>query len=155
VFGPSLTSLFLGTDVGIWASASRLRIFVDRKRRVTRNFFSAALGTAFCLLIWEGSILARTGSHCVGVDLTVPEFISISKSIFPYVSSTRDQFPAPQRTNTITPSKSVAPAPPPPPPPHSLPFFLRVVSWNVQRKTHTKIMNQIVVTVIRSYVVRY
>jgi len=37
------------------------------------QFFLATFSTAFCLLICGGSMLARTGSHCVGVDYTVPE----------------------------------------------------------------------------------
>jgi len=46
-------------------------------RFVLHAIFSAILSTAFCLLICGGSMLAKTGSHCVGVDLTVPKIIRI------------------------------------------------------------------------------
>lgn len=44
-------------------------------RFVLHAIFSLTLSTAFYLLICRGSMLARTGSHCVGVDFTFSRFI--------------------------------------------------------------------------------
>lgn len=48
------------------------------RRVVLHAIFSATFNTAFCLLIWGDSMLARTGSHCICVGLNVPEIIRMA-----------------------------------------------------------------------------